>query len=173
MKLLCEDDWSSIKDHEDYIVSSSGRILSYKKGTWNELKPQKDTDGYLQVVLSENGKRNYKFVHRLVAESFLYRPKGCTEVNHIDGCKANNDISNLEWTTRKDNMLHAHDMNLVQTRKPILVTNIKTGKTRIFRGQREASRILNINQGNMNHALKGRNRSYKGYRFEYLNKEVS
>lgn len=43
----------------------------------------------------------------MVAECFLPNPEGKTEINHIDGNKENNDISNLEWTSRKENAEHA------------------------------------------------------------------
>ena len=60
------------------------------------MKPQKDTKGYLRIQLSlNNHKRTYK-VHRLVASAFIPNPDNLPQVNHKDGDKTNNDISNLE-----------------------------------------------------------------------------
>lgn len=164
--------WTEIEGFEDYMVSPSGRVLSHKRGSYKELNPQADTDGYLQVMLARDDTRNLRFVHRLVAETFIPRPSWATEVNHIDGNKQNNDVSNLEWTTRSGNMRHAHDNGLANTRKPVKVTNMATGTSEIYRGQHEAARELGLNQGNINHALRGKMRTYRGYKFEYVDGEV-
>jgi hypothetical protein len=65
--------------------------------------------GYLRVGLSGKNLR----VHRLVAETFIDNPKGLTEVNHIDGNKANNSTTNLEWSDRLSNMRHAFATGLI------------------------------------------------------------
>ena len=155
----------------DYAATKSGRVYSHKSGKWKALKPQKDTDGYLQVRLCNNGSSRLTFVHCLVAEEHIPNPNNYPEVNHKDGNKENNTVRNLEWSTRKDNMLHAHNSGLIKTRKPILATNLKTNEKKIFRGQREAARELNVNQGNINHALKRENGTAYGYKFEYARKE--
>lgn len=157
-----------LHDHPDYAVTKSGKVYSRKSGKWKPLKPQTDTDGYLQVRLCDSTSKRLTFVHRLVAETYIPQKVGCDEVNHIDGNKQNNNIKNLEWCTRRDNMLHAHRIGLASTQKPIIATNLNTGKQLIFSGQREAARRLDIDQGNINHALKRTNGTAYGYRFEYL-----
>lgn len=87
-----------------YIIEDTGNILG-KRG--NYLKPYPNNEGYMRVRLYQNGVSKQKFVHRLVAEKFIPNPKGLPEVNHIDGNKANNQVSNLEWVTSSDNKLHA------------------------------------------------------------------
>lgn len=173
MRHLFEDDISAVKDFNDYAITSSGRVFSYKQGYWRELKPQKDTDGYLQVVLFRDNKRNPKFVHRLVADAFIFKPHGSTEVNHKDGNKLNNDASNLEWCTRRDNIIHAHKNGLINTQTPLKATNKTTGEVLYFRGQHEAANYLGVNQGNISHALKRPEGSAYGYIFEYIDKEAS
>ena len=86
---------------ENYSVSSEGTVSS----RFRELKPSTST-GYASVTLS-NGKekRNYQ-IHRLVAMLFIRNPKNLEIVNHIDGNKLNNDVSNLEWVDRKGNARH-------------------------------------------------------------------
>ena len=86
---------------ENYTVSRDGRVFSLR----GELKPSTST-GYANVKLS-NGpvKQNFQ-VHRLVATLFKSNRKNLEIVNHIDGDKLNNDVSNLEWVDRKGNARH-------------------------------------------------------------------
>jgi len=62
--------------------------------------------GYRKVNLSNGSKNKTIAVHRLVAETFLTKPRGSNVVNHIDGDKSNNKLSNLEWTTHRGNSQH-------------------------------------------------------------------
>ena len=157
-----------VKSNSAYGVTREGKVFSRKSGMWKELKPQKDTDGYLQVRLYGNNLKRLVFVHRLVADAFLSKSENNNEVNHIDGNKLNNDANNLEWTTRSRNMLHAHDRDLIKTRTPIAATNVKTGERTLFSGQHEAARQLHLTQGNINHALKRGHGTCRGYSFEYV-----
>ncbi len=93
---------------EDYSISADGRVYSKKRGgTQVELTQTKGTSGYYNVGFS-NGKEKKTFqVHRLVASTFLSNRKKFEIVNHLDGNKLNNDVSNLEWTTRVGNAKHA------------------------------------------------------------------
>ncbi|MDP4224837.1 MAG: HNH endonuclease [Bacteroidota bacterium] len=64
---------------------------------------------YNCVKLIKDGKRNSFYIHRLVAETYIPNPNNLPEVNHKDGNKDNNHISNLEWTNHKDNINHARE----------------------------------------------------------------
>ena len=111
--------WRDIKNYEGiYEVSNLGRIKSISRnGTIKEnriLKPNK-VMGYSQVGLQKYGTRKYKKIHRLVAEAFIPNPENKKEVNHKDGIKTNNVLSNLEWCTRSENIIHAFDHNLAKS----------------------------------------------------------
>ena len=69
-------------------------------------------DGYVKVRLIHQGKDKTMRVHRLVAEAFVPNPKNKDTVNHIDGNKQNNIVSNLEWVDRTEQMLHAYNLGL-------------------------------------------------------------
>lgn len=97
--------WKRIAGYENYIVSSNGVIQNVK--TNKILKPSFDKKGYLEVWLSLNGKPKKFSVHRLVASAFIPNPENKTQVNHIDGDKSNNNLSNLEWVTNQENILHS------------------------------------------------------------------
>ena len=72
-----------------------------------------DRHGYLQVDLYKGNIRTKHKVHRLVLEAFMPVPDSdALDVNHIDGNKKNNNLSNLEWCTRRDNLVHAVNSGL-------------------------------------------------------------
>ncbi len=113
-----EEIWKDIKGYEGlYQVSSLGNVRKLKervdKGrchrNLNEklLKPIETYNGYLRVELRKNNNKKRIRIHRLVAETFIPNPENKSEVNHIDGNKHNNKVSNLEWNTRLENQRHA------------------------------------------------------------------
>jgi len=96
-------------------VRSKGRIQSSSQGSFfraGRILKLASTRGYLHVRLYKNAKVYDRYVHRLVAETFIENPLNKKEVNHIDGNKLNNHASNLEWCTRKHNMRHARRLGL-------------------------------------------------------------
>lgn len=90
------EEFRDIKDFENYQVSNLGRIYSKKRRTCLKIKRLVGR-GYYQVRLSKNGKYYYKNLHRLIAETFIPNPNNYRTVNHINGNKLDNRLSNLEW----------------------------------------------------------------------------
>lgn len=75
-------------------------------------------NGYMRVTLvSDDGKKKTFLSHRLVAEEYIDNVESKPCVNHIDGNKTNNDVSNLEWVTHSENTNHAYENNLLSGRK--------------------------------------------------------
>lgn len=105
------------KHNKNYYITKSGKIYSsYIKGGQGKtdisslhlLSYSTDRDGYYRVVLSKNGKRQYKKVHTIIAEQFIHDVPTGMVVNHIDGNIHNNNIINLEIVTPSENTVHAH-----------------------------------------------------------------
>ena len=103
-----------IDNFDGYFVTKDGKIFSTRKTkNFIELKTNVDKKtGYVFVMFNINGKSYRKTVHRIVAKSFIPNPENKEQVNHIDGNKQNNNISNLEWNTRSENMQHAYKTGL-------------------------------------------------------------
>nr|DAR89802.1 MAG TPA: homing endonuclease [Caudoviricetes sp.] len=114
--------WKPIKGYEGkYEVSTHGRVRSLI-GSGGEsricvLKPfiaKTLSINYARVGLSKHQQNKTKFIHRLVAETFIPNPENKPFVNHIDNNPLNNSVSNLEWCTQKENIQHS----LKQGRRP-------------------------------------------------------
>lgn len=108
------------------IITSTGR----RKGI---LKPYLNTSGHLRVNLYKDAKGKKFYVHRLVAQAFIPNSLGLEVVNHKDGNKLNNCVSNLEWCTQKSNIKHSFDNKLESRSKETYVDGIK------FNNMKEAS----------------------------------
>ena len=117
--------WHDVVGYEGlYMVSNLGRVKRVGKSCGARvgriMKPIESTNKYIQVCLSRNSRPRIFRVHRLVAEAFLPKVDGKEYVNHIDGNRANNMVSNLEWCTASENAHHKYDVlgYKKQTAKP-------------------------------------------------------
>jgi hypothetical protein len=94
-----------VKIYDNYILYSDGRVWSLRRNWFLQL--QDNGHGYKMVPITINGKTKFKYIHRLVGIFFIPNPKNKPWINHKDGIKSNNDYSNLEWSTIKENCQHA------------------------------------------------------------------
>lgn len=99
-----------------YSVTADGRIWSFlpsrSRGGQGFLRAQKNRGGYQVVCLWDGKTRKYHKVHRLVASAWIPNPHSKPQVNHIDGNKENNAVSNLEWCTSSENKRHAWESGI-------------------------------------------------------------
>lgn len=102
-----------INGYDRYLITEDGKV--WAKHLSRFLKPVDNGLGYLQYKIRDNtGKRKAFYAHRLVALCYLDNPSELTDVNHKDGNKSNNHVSNLEWSSHKDNLKHAHKLGLLK-----------------------------------------------------------
>ena len=96
----------------NYYITDDGKVWSER--TQKYLSFQYDKNGYVKVQMRSTDNKSHRYsIHRLVLENF--KPVENMEnlqVNHIDGNKKNNNLTNLEWTTSEENIRHAIDNNL-------------------------------------------------------------
>lgn len=174
-----KEEWKSILCTDGkYEVSNTGKVRHAERK--KELKYQIDSKGYCRIRLTVNRKKICLKVHREVAKAFLPNPLQKPQVNHIDGDKSNNCVTNLEWTTNKENAYHAINNGLwknvfsaskrsnEERKTPIIATNIETGEEIIFNSISVAEQLLNTKH--INAVMRGERKQAKGYSFRYANK---
>lgn len=98
----------------NYSVTDDGSVFSFISGARKQMCSCGTSTNrrYQTVCLKIDGKYKNKLVHRLVAEAFLPNSNNYPQVNHIDGCPENNNLSNLEWCTNQQNAIHAYRTGL-------------------------------------------------------------
>lgn len=181
-----EEIWKDIPEYEGlYQASNLGNIksLNYNK-TQNSkiLKQSTSKIGYKRVQLWKNNKGISFLVHRLVALTFFNDYNENLQVNHKDGNKANNTITNLEMVTAKENQLHSY--HVLKT-KPSMkghfgANHVRSRKVNQYDKQRnyiktwnsliEASNELNISACSISNACSNRRTSAGGFVWEYADK---
>jgi len=117
-------------------VSNLGRIR-YVNG--DNINLSVTYDGYVRPGIGFT-----TGLHRLVALTFIPNPENKETVNHIDGNKANNKVSNLEWATRKENMNHAVLNDQWTNKRNLCLYNIETKEKQYFKSVERAARYLDI-----------------------------
>ena len=109
--------WKIIDNFPNYQISNFGRVMSLVKKDKPLIRtPHITGGGYYSIKLHRKveGKKviERRYIHRLVAEAFIPNPLNRTEINHIDGDKTNNHITNIEWITHSENMKHSYKLGL-------------------------------------------------------------
>jgi predicted RNA binding protein YcfA (HicA-like mRNA interferase family) len=126
LKFICtSEEWRGVPEFDGYQVSSFGRVRGVdrlrnsKHGLrlirGKELKQVLNKKGYPEVRLRKNGSHT-RLVHKLVASAFLTKPEHCTQINHVNGIKTDNRVTNLQWVTQSENQLHAYKLGLQPNR---------------------------------------------------------
>ena len=182
--------WKDVGGYEGvYQIDETGQVKRVDSG--RVLKVAVGKNGYPVVSLWKNNKGQMKYIHRMLGEAFLPNddPLNKTTINHIDGNKTNNDLSNLEWATPSENLKHAYDTGLkVVTEKVREASRRKAARDNVGNSYRSIPVIMIDEIGNeiqefdsIKHAadeigchrmgvyrvLKGHAKTIKNKRFKY------
>lgn len=149
-----------------YSVSRDGEVF----GPRGRLKQKIKAEGYKWITLRYNGKVRNLYIHRLVAEAFIPNPENKPQVNHIDGDKSNNRVSNLEWADASENGIHKfYILGKMRGSYPIKrVYCVELERT--FKSVGEAGRDLKISTNCIAKVARGNtpNKTAGGYHWKYI-----
>lgn len=136
-----EEIWKDITNFEGiYQVSNLGRVRSLDRIAVGKKQKHKlkgrilktyENSIYYNVFLRKDGKSYEKNVHRLVAETFIKNENNYSDVNHKDGNKHNNKVSNLEWCDRSFNITHSYNVLKSNHAKHILKEQAEKRKKQV------------------------------------------
>jgi hypothetical protein len=164
------------KEHsKGLFVTPQGEVYTvkvYRKAGQRIIKKSIATDksGYNYIIHRSKTKH---YIHRLVAQTFLPNPDNKPHINHIDGDKANNTLSNLEWNTRSENELHAHRTSLKSAKhlfKPVVQMDLMGNKIKEHASITEAVRSNSLPayaKSNIAQACRGKLKTASGFRWAY------
>ena len=162
-----------------YKILDDGTIIGVG-GNARKLYPNRS--GYMQFHVNISGRQMTYMIHRLVAMAYLDNADNLPEVNHKDGDKLNNKVSNLEWCTRSHNILHGIKNGLIgvhmkgksgskhQRSRPVFQFDKDGNQIQEYGSIREAGRITGIGKV-INDALKGRLKTAGGFIWKYKNQQ--
>lgn len=145
---------------EHYYISNLGKIKIKNRIKKDFCK----INGYKVVSIM----KQFFYIHRLVALTFLENPENKKIVNHKDGNKINDSLDNLEWVTSSENSIHAIQNGLSKRSKKIIQFDSDMNKLAEFNSIVECSRILNIGKSCISDNCSGKYKTTKcGYIFRY------
>lgn len=158
------EEWRVIPNTDGKMVSNKGNMIDCNG---KPVKISTELEGYKRVWLNGEWVR----VHRLVALLFLPNPLNKPLVDHKNGDKADNRVSNLQWCTERENSLLAQKNGQLRygtTNTEVVAVNKKTGEARFYISQGEAARCLGIHNSEVNKVLHGKRKTSHGYEFYFV-----
>ena len=150
---------------ENYEVSNLGRVRNMKSG--RILKPSLTKNGYLEHLLYKNNKQRHLLLHRIIATAFIDNPDEKPQVNHIDENKLNNDLSNLEWCTVRENLTHGTRTKRVAEKlsQKVIQLDLNGNVLNEFESMVQAGQETGVSRSNISSCCNGKLKSAGGYKW--------
>lgn len=167
--------WRDIADYKGlYQISSIGRVRSLDRidalGRLRKGKVLADVGsmgGYRKITLHRDGNSKQKYIHCLVAETFIPNPDGLPEINHKDEDKTNNAVSNLEWCSRSYNINYGtRNERMAKSNEQTIYVVSGSGHRYYFGSIKKAAELLGLSSGAISSCLHGKLKHHHGYLFE-------
>lgn len=153
--------WKKIEGYDNYSVSDTGLVKNTRTG--RILTFTKDKDGYLYAGLPKNGKVQKFRVHRLVAQAFIPNPNCLATVDHINGDKRDNQVSNLQWLSDRENLNKYWKLH----RKAVVC--VENGV--VYQSSYQAAAELGLSYQHITEVCKKKRKHEKHLHFEYYEGE--
>jgi hypothetical protein len=174
--------WKEIKEYEGmYEISNLGRVKSLSRVIYNRwgttisrekiLIPSIDNNGYAHTSLTKNKKKKTFPIHRLVAINFISNPHNLPEVNHKKEFeKSNNCIENLEWCTHEYNTNYGtrNERHHTSLRKPIYQLDKNNNLIKRWDYIKQVTQELKFDSSSITKCCKGKSKTYKGFKWSYV-----
>lgn len=167
-----------------YGITEDGQVLNYK--TQKFMKQRQDKDGYYRLSLTKEGKQYTRFIHRLLAETFIPNPKNLPLLNHKDENKQNNSLDNLEWCSEWYNLTYSRNRKLALEKGADFMGFEKTKTNQkkpgsgiskpvrcielniIYDSGAAAARELGLDASHISKVCRGKANTTGGYHFEFV-----
>ena len=179
--------WKKIKQNENYSINELGEIRNNLTGVLKTPFVNKQS-GYKTVDLWKENKSTKYTIHRLIAEAFIPNPQNKPTVDHIDGNRLNNDISNLRWASYGEQNSRFNTVG-VRSQKVKVTHFVEKRKKRgggheewlnvdeelYFDRISDVANYFNVTISNISMMLKkgniGERGKMRGYKFEYVDSQ--
>lgn len=173
-----------VKISKNYSINANGQVRNDSTGHIKNPFINK-ASGYFMVDLWEDNKSKKRAIHRLIAEAFIPNPENKPTVDHADGNRQNNSLSNLRWATYSEQNSRFMT-NGVRSERIKVLHYVEYRKKRgggheswgnvdsilYFDMIKEAAVYFGVSIGNISLMLKhgeiGRRGKMRGYQFEYV-----
>jgi len=170
-----------------YQISNKGNVksLNYNKTKKEKILKPLYKEGYYRISLHNNITIKWYSIHKLVAIAFIPNPENKPEINHINGIRNDNIVTNLEWCTRSENTLHSFRVLknspnktmlgmkgvLCPNSTKVLQLTINNKEIKIWNSIIEASKELKINHRNISACCLGKRNSAGKYKWKHVKGE--
>ena len=168
--MKAKENFRFIDNYPDYLVGDMGTVYSTIKR--KELA-QSNVRGYKKVTLINRIESKDILVHILVANAFLPKINGKDFVDHIDGDRSNNAVTNLRWCTFKENCYfplaieNKRNSAIARNGKPVIQYDLDGNEIARFRGQNEAGRLTGISGANISQVCNNLRKTAGGFIWRY------